>query len=75
MWLLASIVIKGIFGGLIGIFTGIFQRRKYTTEGGNTQKAKETLITAEIETRIAEAEANAPKTKEELTDILNNGGF
>lgn len=68
--------ILGIFSGLISFglkVWGLFSTRAAQQEGADAQSRRDTAMAEGAEARIAQAEADAPKTKADALERLRDG--
>jgi hypothetical protein len=75
VWTAVSAIVSGLLKGAWSILTGWLQRREDRAQGAADQAGRETAATVATEARIAEAEADAPKTDQAIDDRLSKGTF
>ena len=70
--------IFGLLGGIANLFPGLmafFQRRSDQHAGAVSQAVAETSASVKVETAMATAEADAPKTQAAVIAALDTGAF
>ena len=75
MWSFVSAIVGGVLSYIGDLATRWLQRREDRAQGARDQSAAETASTASTEARIAQSEADSPKTDAGIDDRLKGGTF
>lgn len=82
MWGILGALFSGVWGALAGLIAGAFKTKEDISLGQDQQKLVDETQTVEAanalvqtQSKIADAEANAPKTQDAVVASLDNGSF
>lgn len=66
-------IVEALFGGVLRTITGWLDARAEQKQGAQAQAARDTAAAESVEAAMAQAEADAPKSKNEALERLRGG--